>query len=59
MASSGGLPVEIQVRTQLQHVWAELSEKLADRYGMDVKYGGGPEAIYAHLAPASDLIAQF
>jgi ppGpp synthetase/RelA/SpoT-type nucleotidyltranferase len=25
-----GLPVEVQVRTDLQHVWAESSEKLAD-----------------------------
>ncbi len=36
------VPVEAQVRTKLQHAWAELSEKLADRFGPDVKYGGGP-----------------
>lgn len=37
-----GLPVEIQVRTALQHVWAELSEKLSDVVEPSVKYGGGP-----------------
>ena len=26
----GGKPIEVQVRTTLQHLWAELSEKLAD-----------------------------
>src|SRR6266849_269436 len=35
-----GKPVEIQVRTLYQHLWAELSESAADRYGSQVKYGG-------------------
>ena len=39
-----GLPIEIQVRTSLQDGWAQLSEKMADLIGTDVKYGGGPEA---------------
>ena len=34
--------VEIQVRTLLQHLWANLSEKLADMVDPAVKYGGGP-----------------
>ncbi|MFY2763124.1 hypothetical protein [Arenimonas sp. MALMAid1274] len=38
--------VEIQVRTELQHLWAEYSEKLADMLGPEIKYGhGNPEAI--------------
>ena len=41
--------VEIQVRTQLQHLWAEHSEKLADKFGIAVKYGGGPEDIRQRL----------
>ena len=28
--------VEIQIRTQLQHLWAEHSEKLADKFGIAV-----------------------
>jgi ppGpp synthetase/RelA/SpoT-type nucleotidyltranferase len=35
-----GKPVEIQVRTLYQHLWAELSESAADRHGNQVKYGG-------------------
>ncbi len=34
--------IEVQVRTQLQHLWAELSEKFADRVGRHVRYGGAP-----------------
>lgn len=37
-----GVPVEIQVRTRLQHEWAELFEKLADRVGRGVRYGEPP-----------------
>lgn len=34
--------LEIQVRTELQHLWAQISERLAQRFGVDLKYGGGP-----------------
>ena len=34
-----GIPVEIQVRTSLQHVWAETYERVADRVGRDIRYG--------------------
>jgi ppGpp synthetase/RelA/SpoT-type nucleotidyltranferase len=33
------VPVEIQIRTKLQHEWAELFEKLADRLGRGIRYG--------------------
>lgn len=33
--------VEIQVRTVLQHLWAELSEKCSDVFDQSIKYGGG------------------
>ena len=33
--------IEIQVRTELQHLWAQLSEKLSDARGPAIKYGGG------------------
>jgi ppGpp synthetase/RelA/SpoT-type nucleotidyltranferase len=54
-----GLPVEVQVRTELQHSWAELSEKLADAFGSDLKYGGGPEAIRRTLDDFSTLVSAF
>jgi ppGpp synthetase/RelA/SpoT-type nucleotidyltranferase len=59
VAKSNGLPVEVQVRTDLQHVWAELSEKLADTFGITLKYGGGPVLIRKTLDDYSDLIADF
>jgi putative GTP pyrophosphokinase len=36
-----GVLVEIQVRTSLQHLWAEFSEKLSDVVDPSIKYGAG------------------
>ncbi|MGH3819372.1 MAG: hypothetical protein ACRDRE_16790 [Pseudonocardiaceae bacterium] len=38
-----GAPVEIQLRTKLQHEWADLFEKLADRVGRNIRYGEPPD----------------
>lgn len=35
-------PVEIQVRTHLQDIWAQLVESAADRLGRQIRYGGPP-----------------
>jgi ppGpp synthetase/RelA/SpoT-type nucleotidyltranferase len=48
-----GRRVEIQIRTQYQHAWAEISEKLADMYGQEVKYGKGPEKVTTFLSSLS------
>lgn len=48
-----GKMVEIQVRTALQHIWAELSEKLSDLSDPAIKYGGGDKGIQETLAGAS------
>ncbi|HTU14029.1 MAG TPA: RelA/SpoT domain-containing protein [Solirubrobacterales bacterium] len=37
-----GIPVEVQVRTVLQHEWANMFEKLADRVGRGIRYGEEP-----------------
>lgn len=34
--------VEVQVRTQAQHSWAEANEKLADLVGRGIRYGNVP-----------------
>ncbi|HEU4344002.1 MAG TPA: hypothetical protein VFU31_20800 [Candidatus Binatia bacterium] len=52
-------PVEIQVRTHLQHSWASASEKLSDMVDPEIKYGGGPEEMKRYLADVSDLFADF
>ena len=51
--------VEIQVRTALQQLWAESSEKLADLLDSAIKYGGGDPAIQAALVDLSNAIATF
>lgn len=51
-----GRLVEIQVRTRLQNLWAQISEKLADSYGQEVKYGGGPQPVQQLLRAQSDWI---
>lgn len=33
--------VEIQVRTELEHLWAQLCELVADKVGLEFKYGAG------------------
>jgi len=38
-----GLPVEMQVRTQLQDLWAQVFERLGDRWGRAIRYGGLPD----------------
>lgn len=37
-----GVTIEVQLRTLLQHVWADLMERLADRLGRQIRYGESP-----------------
>lgn len=53
-----GKPIEVQVRTEIQHQWAELSEKFSDVEDPAIKYGGGNEVILELLAELSELVAQ-
>lgn len=53
IASVAAKFVEIQVRTFMQHVWAETSEKLSDTIDPGLKYGEGPEAYRTMLEHAS------
>ncbi|HEY6232548.1 MAG TPA: hypothetical protein VIW64_14895 [Pyrinomonadaceae bacterium] len=51
-----GKLIEVQVRTSLQHLWAELSEKLSDIVDSAIKYGGGDEDAVRILSAMSDTI---
>lgn len=51
-----GQRVEIQVRTELQHLWATVSEKLADEHGNAIKYGGGNAQVRGFLDEMADSI---
>jgi ppGpp synthetase/RelA/SpoT-type nucleotidyltranferase len=63
-----GVAIEVQIRTSLQHRWAELFERAADRLGRGLRYGeqvagitpGTPIAgLVRALQLAADLIDQF
>ena len=60
-----GYPIEVQVRTEWQHLWAEWFERLADQYGRGIRYGdppvGGGEAaqeMVDSLITLADQIAE-
>ena len=57
IVTSFGKVIEIQVRTSLQHLWAELSEKFSDVVDPAIKYGGGEEWIRVLLTEASNGVA--
>lgn len=57
VVNQDGKLIEIQVRTLLQHAWAETSEKASDVTDPAVKYGGGDKALQAALQEISLFIA--
>lgn len=58
IAKISGKPIEIQVRSLLQHLWAECSEKLSDSDPL-LKYGGGDAKTKELLQKLSELVASF
>jgi putative GTP pyrophosphokinase len=48
--------VEIQLRTQLQHLWAEEIERVDDRLGFQLKDGSAPADLVAYFREASDVL---
>ena len=53
-----GKLIEVQVRTKLQHHWAELSEKFSDVIDPNIKYGGGPEKVRKLLRGCTEAIVE-
>lgn len=59
LLEADGRIVEVQIRTVAQHLWASISEKLADVFGDAVKYGGevpGKPNVRRALMALSDAI---
>ena len=52
--ASDGRYVEIQIRTQVQHAWANLSEHFAYRIDRLIKAGGGPPEVRRRLETISE-----
>lgn len=48
--------IEVQVRTSLQHLWAEVSEKLSGVVDAGIKYGSGDRDILIILNTMSQKI---
>lgn len=59
IAEVSGKPIEIQVRSSLQHLWAELSEKASDILDPTIKYGGGPDSWRTILTVSSKEVAAY
>ncbi|MEO6281696.1 hypothetical protein [Roseateles sp.] len=48
--------VEIQVRTELEHLWAQLCELVADKVGLEFKYGAGRPDLRAWMNGLSETV---
>lgn len=57
IATARNKPIEIQLRTEFQHLWAQLSEKLSDVRDPAIKYGGGDAVVQQLLSGSSTTIA--
>jgi ppGpp synthetase/RelA/SpoT-type nucleotidyltranferase len=55
LTTAGGCRVEIQVRTRLQDLWAQLMEWLADRWGRQMRYGEPPTDPEIQAAPETTV----
>lgn len=51
--------IEVQVRTALQHYWAEVSEKFSDEIDISIKYGGGSGEVKELLSITSNLVKNY
>lgn len=56
IVKSTGKAVEIQIRSKLQHLWAELSERFSDIFGANIKYGKGNDRVLRILKLAAFTI---
>ena len=49
----GRCSVEIQVRTRAQDLWAQIVERLGDRWGRQIRYGADPDDLERKLGPTT------
>jgi ppGpp synthetase/RelA/SpoT-type nucleotidyltranferase len=57
IVENSGKLIEVQVRTSLQHLWAEVSEKLSGVVDASIKYGSGDHEILSILNVMSQKIS--
>jgi ppGpp synthetase/RelA/SpoT-type nucleotidyltranferase len=51
--------IEVQLRTEVQHTWAELVERLDRSLGTRLKVGQADPAVRAALVRGSEIMAAF
>lgn len=56
VAQVDGMPVEIQIRTELQDAWAQIVERLGDRWGRGIRYGQDPDSPDARVRSGKFLL---
>jgi ppGpp synthetase/RelA/SpoT-type nucleotidyltranferase len=54
-----GYPIEVQLRTIGQDVWANQVEETGRKFGVDVKFGAGDEHLDSVFLAMAELIARF
>jgi len=59
VVTTSGKSIEIQVRTALQHLWAEVSEKFSDVVDPAIKYGGGSKETQDALLEIATSVAAY
>jgi ppGpp synthetase/RelA/SpoT-type nucleotidyltranferase len=52
------LPVEIQIRTELQDSWAQIVESLGGRWGRGIRYGQDPENPEGIVRSGEDVLTR-
>lgn len=53
--ASDGRPVEVQIRTEIEELWANMTERCAALVDPELKYGGGPQEFRELLDEMSEL----
>ena len=53
--ASDGRPVELQIRTEIGDLWANLTERCAALVDPGLKYGGGPSPLREFLDEVADI----
>jgi ppGpp synthetase/RelA/SpoT-type nucleotidyltranferase len=54
-----GFPIEVQLRTIGQDVWANQVEETGRQVGLDLKFGAGNEHLDSIFLTMAELIARF
>jgi putative GTP pyrophosphokinase len=54
-----GYPIEVQLRTIGQHIWANSVEETGMQFGMGLKFGDGDESFHSLFRSMAELIASF